>query len=69
MVSTPEEITDKSTSLSMTQTTVKKQVLENHCVYSPTYLMIKRELLYVVLELQNQNTEPLKLEVACVKIK
>ena len=42
MVSTTEEITYDSTSLPMTQTTVKNQVLENHCVDSPTYFMLKR---------------------------
>ena len=41
----------------------RNQVLENHCVYSPTYLMLKRELLYVVLELQNQNADPLNMLV------
>ena len=31
--------------------------------------MLKIELLYVVLELQNQIAEPLNMEVACGKIK
>ena len=30
----------------------RNQLLEIHCVYSPTYLMLKRELLSVVLELK-----------------
>ena len=69
MVSTPEEITDVNTSLPMKQTIVKNQVLVNHRVYSPTYLMLKIELLSNVTELQNQNTEPLNLVVVCGKIK
>ena len=36
----------------------KNQVLWNHCVYSPTYLMLKIKHQNVVLELQNQNSEP-----------
>ena len=39
MVSTKEEITDDSPSFPMIQTIVKKQVLGNHCVYSPTCFM------------------------------
>ena len=69
MVSTPEEITDVSPSLRKTSTTIKNQVLGNHCVYSPTHLMLKRKLHNVVLELQNQNREPLKLVIACGPIK
>ena len=42
MVSTPEGVTYVSPSLRITQTTVKNQVLGNHCVYSLTYLMLKR---------------------------
>ena len=53
----------------MTQTAVKKQALENYCVYSPTYFMLKIELLSVMLELQNQNSEPLNMDLACGKIK
>ena len=53
----------------MTQTTVKNQVLVNQYVYSPTYLMLEIELLSIVLVLKNQNTEPLKLDVACGDIK
>ena len=37
MVSTPEGVTDGSPSFPMTSTPVKKQVLGNHCVFSPTY--------------------------------
>ena len=51
MVSTPEEITDDSSSLPMTKTIVKKQVLGNHCVFSPTYLMLKRKQKNVLLDL------------------
>ena len=58
MVSTPEEITDISLSFRKTPTTVKNQVLVNHCVYSPKYLMLKRKQQNVVLELKNQNAEP-----------
>ena len=61
MISTQEEIFNDSPSLPTTQTTVKKQVLVNNCVYSLTYWMLKRELISVVLELQNKNTHPLKL--------
>ena len=41
MVYTTEEVTYVSPSLHITQTTVKK-VIGNHCVYSSTYLMLKR---------------------------
>ena len=58
MVSTPEEITDSSLSLRKTPKTVKNQVLVNHCVYSPKYLMLKRKQQNIVLELKNQNAEP-----------
>ena len=54
MMSTPEEIIDDNTIFPMTKTTVKK-VLVNHCVYSPTYLMLKRKQKNIVLELQNKN--------------
>ena len=54
MVSTPEEVTDVSPSLRINQTTVKKQVLGSHCVYSPKYLMLKRELLSFVLNMKNK---------------
>ena len=69
MVSTPEEVTDDSPSLPMTQTTVKNQVLGNHCVYSLTYLMLKIKQQNVVLDLQNKSTETLKLVIACGPIK
>ena len=52
----------------MKQTTVKNQVLGNHYVYSPIYLMLKIEMLSAVLDPQNQNTEPLNLVVVCGKI-
>ena len=68
MVSTTEEITDDSPSFPTTQTTVKNQVLVNHCVFSPAYSMLKRKQQNVMLELQNQNTEPLKLVIACAPI-
>ena len=51
MVSTPEEIIDDSPSFIMTQTKIKNQVLGNHCVFSPTYLMLKIKQQNVVLEL------------------
>ena len=54
MVSTPEELTDVSPSLRITLTTIKNQVLGNHCVYSPTYFMLKREMLSIILNLKNQ---------------
>ena len=44
-------------------------MLINHCVYSPTYLMLKRELLSVMLNMQNQNADPSKLEISGGKIK
>ena len=69
MVSTTEEVTAYSTSLRITQTTVKEKVLRNHCVYSPTYFILKREQQNVMLELQNKNSEPLKLVISCVPIK
>ena len=37
MVSTPEGVTYDSPNVPMTSTPVKKRVLGNHCVYSPTY--------------------------------
>ena len=40
-------------------------MLGNNCVYSPTYLILKRELLSDVLNLKNKNVEPLKLEISC----
>ena len=58
MVLAPEGVTDKISNVPMKSTTVKKQVLGNHCVFSPTYLMFKIEHQKVVLELQNQNAEP-----------
>ena len=69
MVSTPEEVTDFIPSLSITQTTVKNQVLVSHRVSSPRYLMFKKEQKSVVLNLQNQNADPSKLEIACGTIK
>ena len=57
MVSTPEEIIYDSPSFPMTSTPVKNQVLGNHCVYSPTYLMLKRKHQNIVLELQNPNAD------------
>ena len=33
----PKEVTYDSTSLPVTKTTVKKQVLGNHYIFSPTY--------------------------------
>ena len=60
MVSIPEEITNDSPSLPMTAKIVKNQVIVNHCVFSPTYLMLKRKEQNFVLELQNTNVEPWK---------
>ena len=37
IVSTTEEFTDESPDVPMISTLVKKQVLGNHCVFSPTY--------------------------------
>ena len=42
MVSTPEEITNYSPSLTMTQTTVKKPIARKSLRFSPTYLVFKR---------------------------
>ena len=42
----------------------KNQVLVNHCVYSPTYLMLKIKQQNVALNLKNKNSDPLKLEIA-----
>ena len=58
MVSTPEGVTDGSPNVTMTSTTVKNQVLGNHCIYSPTYLILKIKQQNVVSELQNQNIDP-----------
>ena len=69
MFSTPEEITDDSLILPMTKTTVNNQVLWYHCVHSPTYFLLKRELLSVMLELQNKNADPLNLDLAYGQIK
>ena len=69
MFSTPESITYDSHSLPLTQTTVKNQILGNCCIYSPTCLVLKRELLSVLLELQDQNTEPLKPDVTYGQMK
>ena len=44
-------------------------MLGNHCFYSPTSLMLKRRQKNVLLELQNQNEEPLQLVIACGPIK
>ena len=68
MVSTPEDITDDSPSLLMTQTTVKKPSARKSLHFSPTYYMLKIELLSIVLEIQNHNADPLNMEVACGKI-
>ena len=59
MVSTPEGVKDDSTNVPMISTPIKKQVLVNHCVYLPIYLMLKRKQQNVLLELQNPNVEPL----------
>ena len=58
MVSTIKGVTYNSPNVPMTSNHPKNQVLGNHCVYSPTYLMLKRKQQKVVLELQNQNAEP-----------
>ena len=42
MVSTTEEVTDVSPSLRITQTTQENQVIGNFFVYSPTYLIEKK---------------------------
>ena len=54
MVSTPEEATYDSPRLPMTSTPLKNQVPGNHCVFSPTCLMLKRKQQNVVLELKIQ---------------
>ena len=41
------------------------QVPGNNCVYSPTYLMLRIELLSVVLEIQNKNADTLNMDVVC----
>ena len=58
MVSTTEEITYDGPILPMTSAPVKNQVLGKNCVFSLTYLMLKRKQQNVLLELQNQNTDP-----------
>ena len=45
------------------------QVPGNNCVYSPTYLMLRIELLSVVLEIQNKNADTLNMDVVCGQIK
>ena len=69
MVSTSEKITDESPSLPMIQTTVKKPSARKLLCFSPKYLMLKRELLSVLLELQNKDADPINLNLACGKIK
>ena len=69
MVSTPEEVTEVSPSLRITQTKIKNPSDRNSLCYSPTYLMLKEELISAVLNLQNKNSEPLKLEISCVPVK
>ena len=54
MVSTPEKGTDDSHNVPMTSAPVKKKVLVNHCVFSRTYLMLKRKQQNFVLELNIQ---------------
>ena len=43
MVSNIEEVTDDSPSLPMNQKNHRNQVLGNHCVFSPKYLMLKNK--------------------------
>ena len=45
----------------------KNQFLGSHCVYLPTYLMLKRKLLSVVFDMKNKNVEPLNKDVSCRK--
>ena len=66
MVSTPEEITIDSPSLPMTQTIVKKPSASKSLRLFTKIFDVKIELLSVVLEIQNKNEKPLKLDVACV---
>ena len=69
MVSTLVEITDGSPSLTMIQATVKTPSASKSLCFSSKYLMSKRKLISIVLELGNQNVEQLKLEPACGIIK
>ena len=65
IVSTTGENAFVSPSVPETPTSVKNRVLGNYCFYSPTYMMVKRKQKNVLLELQDQNAEPLKLLIAC----
>ena len=47
----------------------KNQVLGNHCVFSPIYLMLNRKKQNVVLEIHNQTAEPWRLVIACGPLK
>ena len=58
MLSNAEGVIDDSSNVPMTSTSVKNQVLLNHCDYSPTYWMLNQKNQNVVLWLQNQNAEP-----------
>ena len=69
MVSTPEGVTDHSPNAPMPSTLVKKTMLGNHYIFSPTYCMLNRKQQGVVLWLQNLNAEPSKLVITCGPIK
>ena len=69
MFSTSLKIIYDSTSLPMTQKAVKNQVPVNHYVFLPKYLMLKLKQQNILLELQNQKVDPLKLVIACGTIK
>ena len=69
MVSTPEEITDDSPSFPMTQTIVKKTSAKKSLCLFTNIFDVKIKQKNVVLELQNQNAEPLNLVIACGSIK
>ena len=64
MLLNTEEVTDDSPNMPIPSTPVKKQVLVNQCVYSPTYLMLKIKHKNFVLELKNTNVETLKWVIA-----
>ena len=69
MVSTIEEVTDVSPSLRITPTTAKKKsAIKSLCLFTNIFY-IKNKTETVVLELQNQNAEPLKLAIYCGPIK
>ena len=68
ILSTTYRVTDDSPNVPMKSTPVKKNLLGNHCIYSPTYSMLNQKHQNDGLCLQNPNTKPRKLLVTCGRI-